>query len=437
MTDANGNNETPASPEAEVLGPEKAEPGPRPRKEPPVIDGEAEVLESRTGGGKPDADPQPASPKAEAPKSAEETTTRSVGLATVIIVALAAAVAMGAVIYVAIGQIGNESGQAISGLGTRIDEIEQKSAASGRSLTEATDKLDARLSAAEQTLAQQSSESIAAANARLDKLAAETDALKQSLAEAQAASHGTQQKLDELGRSLPPAGIADQVAKVEAMLRLLNGALDQLTPKVDAMQARLAALEAKKENPDAAARAALGLALANLARAADGPGSFKAELDAVATFLPNEPELAGLAPVAARGAVTRAQLKEDFPAIAQSVFDAERRATSDSLWARFIANARSLVTVRRTGELTGDSTEAIIARMEKRLKLDDLAGAADDGVKLKGPAAEAMKPWLDKAQARIATDRLLRDLSANVAERLSTAAGGTAAPGTVAHGIGD
>ena len=40
--------------------------------------------------------------------------------------------------------------------------------------------------------------------------------------------------------------------------------------------------------------AALGLALANLARASEGPGSFKAELDAVAAFLPNEPELAGL-----------------------------------------------------------------------------------------------------------------------------------------------
>ncbi|WP_185680922.1 COG4223 family protein [Parvibaculum sedimenti] len=429
MTDANGNKETPASPEAEVLGPEKAERGPRPRKEPPIIDGEAEVLSSKTGGVKSEADPQPASPEVEIPVAKQA---RSVGLGTVIVIALAAAVAVGAAGYVAIGQMGDASGQAVAGLGSRIDALEQKNDAAGRSLTEATEKLDTRLVAAEQTLAQQAPESIAAANARLDKLAAETEALKQSLAEAQAASQGTQQKLDELGKSLPPAGIADQVAKVEAMLRLLNGALDQLTPKVDAMQARLAALEAKKEDPDAAARAALGLALANLARASEGAGPFKAELDAVAAFLPNEPELAGLAPVAAKGAVTRARLKEDFPAVAQSVFDAERRATSDSLWARFVANARSLVTVRRTGELKGDSTEAVIARMEERLKLDDLAGAVDDGVKLKGPAAEAVKPWLDRAQARIATDRLVRDLSANVAARLTTAAGATAA-----GGIGD
>lgn len=431
MTDANGNKETPASPEAEVLGPEKAEPGPRPRKEPPVIDGEAEVLSSRTGGTGAQAGPQPASPDAEAPKP-DQTSTRPVGLATVIIVALVAAVAVGVVGYLAIGQMGNASDQALAGLGTRLDALEQKSEASGQSLAAATDKLDTRIAAAEQTLAQQSPESIAAANARLDKLAAETDALKQSLAEAQSASQGTQQKLDELGKSLPPAGIADQVAKVEAMLRLLNGALDQLTPKVDAMEARLAALEAKKEDPDAAARAALGLALANLARAAEGPGSFKAELDAVAAFLPNEPELSALAPVAAQGAVTRARLKEDFPAAAQSVFDAERRATSDGFWARFVANARSLVTVRRTGELTGDSTEAVIARMEERLKLDDLAGAADEGAKLKGPAAEAAKFWLDRARARISTDKLVRDLSAHVAARLTTAAGGTAA-----RGIGD
>ncbi|MEN6541523.1 hypothetical protein [Parvibaculum sp.] len=421
MTDANGNKETPASPEAEVLGPEKAQPGPRPRKEPPVIDGEAEVLSSKTGAARPEADPQPASPGAEVPLAKQA---RSVGLGTVIVIALAAAVAVGAAGYVVIGQMGDASGQALAGLGTRLDAIEQKSEASGQSLAAATEKLDTRIAAAEQTLAQQSPESIAAANARLDKLAAETDALKQSLAEAQSASQGTQQKLDELGKSLPPAGIADQVAKVEAMLRLLNGALDQLTPKVDAMEARLAALEAKKEDPDAAARAALGLALANLARVAEGSGSFKAELDAVAAFLPNEPELSGLAQVAAQGAVTRARLKEEFPDVAQKVFDAERRATSDGFWARFVANARSLVTVRRTGELTGDSTEAVIARMEERLKLDDLAGAADEAVKLKGPAMEAMKPWLDRAQARIATDRLVRDLSAHVAARLTTAAGG-------------
>ena len=424
MTDANGNNETPASPEAEVLGPEKAQQGSRPRKEPPVIDGEAEVLSSKTGGARPEADPQPSAPASET-SNAGSAPSRSVGLGTVIVIALAAAVAVGGAGYVAIGQMGDASGQAVAGLGSRIDALEQKDDAAGRSLTEATEKLDARLSAAEQTLAQQSSESIAAANARLDKLSAETEALKQSLAETQAATQASQQKLDELGKALPPAGIADQVAKVEAMLRLLNGALDQLTPKVDAMQARLAALEAKKEDPDAAARAALGLALANLARASEGPSSFKAELDAVAAFLPNEPELAGLAPVAAQGAVTRAQLKEEFPGVAQAVFDAERRATSDGFWARFVANVRSLVTVRRTGELTGDSTEAVIARMEQRLKLDDLAGAADDAVKLKGPAAEAMKPWLDRAQARIATDRLVRDLSAHVAARLTTAAGGT------------
>ena len=89
------------------------------------------------------------------------------------------------------------------------------------------------------------------------------------------------------------------------------------------------------------------------------------------------------------------------------------------LWSRFVANAKSLVTIRRTGEISGDTTEAIVARMEERLETGDLAGAVAEGDALQGPARDAAAGWLADARARLEADMLLRDLAARVATRLA------------------
>lgn len=421
MSDANANSEKSgkSASEAEVLGPEKTAQSPRPRKEPPVIDGEAEEVGSASGG---NSDGDGAAPAGVALGGASRgSLLRIAGIA-----ALFLAIGAGVAFFVIGRQVGpTEAEEAIAGLDGRLVALEKKSAQNTGLIESEAQRLDARLGEAEKRIAAeaQTPDSVSAVTARLDKLTEETQALGQSLGEARAAGEESRQAIEALRRDMPPAGVADQVARLDAMLKALNAALDGLAPKVDEMEARLATLEAKKEDPDAAARAALGLALANLARAAETKSPFKSELDAVASFLPNEPELTSLDAAAATGVATRASLKERFPALVPSVFEAERRARGDGLWARFLAHARSLVTVRRTGEIAGEDTEAVIARMEERLKADDLAGAVAEGKALKGAAAEAAAPWLEEARARVETETLLRTLSARVAERLSKAKG--------------
>ena len=232
-----------------------------------------------------------------------------------------------------------------------------------------------------------------------------------------------EQKVGGISESLPPPGIADQVGSIETLARALDLRLASLAPEVQKMEDRVARLEEEKDDPDAAARAALGLALANLARAAESAGSFETELDAVRTFLPEETALAGLAKAASGGVPTRAALEARFPALAEDIFDAERRADADGWWSRFVANAKSLVTIRKTGEISGDTTEAKVARMEERLKVHDLEGAVKEAETLEGPAAEAAASWLDDARARLETDRLVRELSASVAAQLAKTKG--------------
>lgn len=415
MSDPNGTNENQTGTEAEFLGPERNQRAEAPaRKEPPVIEGEAEVVGG--DGSSPSASSSSAGSSSEnqSPNSADRSSPISAsGLGMAIVAGVAGALAVGIVVYaLGFGRMGSGDAQALADLDARIASVETKSAESGTRLTSAEEKLAA---------ATQSADSATAIGARLDKIERDAAALKQSLSDAAAATQASQQKLDEMAKAMPPADIADQIARLDAIVKALNTALDTLTPKINQMEMRVAALEAKKDDPDAAARAALGLALSNLSRAATSAESFKGELDVVASFLPNEPELAALSDAAAKGVATEASLKERFPALVQTVLDAERQAKDDGLFQRFVSNARKLITVRRTGEIAGDDTEAILARMEERLKLNDLSAAVAQAKDLKGPAAEAAAPWMKEAQARVATTQLLRELTARVTTRLATA----------------
>ncbi|HEY4344885.1 MAG TPA: mitofilin family membrane protein [Parvibaculum sp.] len=422
MSDPNGTNQTPpgTETEAELLGPERTRRAEaRARKEPPVIEGEAEVIggESRSSSDASAAASSSStgpSPRNDSPKPADAAPSSSTSrFGAAVAAGVAGAIVVGVVFYaLSFGRTDSGNAQVLADLNTRLASIETKSADNGTRLASAEEKIVA---------SSQDANSVAATSSRLDKIEAETASLKQSLGDTAAATQASQQKLDEMAKAMPPADIADQIARLDAIVKALNTALDTLTPKINQMEMRVAALEARKDDPDAAARAALGLALSNLSRAATSAEPFNSELDVVARFLPNEPELAALKDAAASGVPTEASLKERFPALVQTVLDAERQAKNDGLFQRFISNARKLITVRRTGEITGDDTEAVLARMEERLKLNDLPAAVTQAKGLKGAAAEAAAPWLRDAEARVATTQLLRDLTAHITTRLTTA----------------
>ncbi|MBI1260329.1 MAG: hypothetical protein GC184_01250 [Rhizobiales bacterium] len=382
----------------------------RSKKEPPVIDAKAEATSSKSGvamgviGG---------------------------GVAGVIGAAglLALAYGMGYGHRVETAPLASQ----IDAVSTNVAALEKSS---GEARSELEQKLeaqleanDARIAAQEKALAElppipenvtSNQAAVEALNARLDKLASQSEALQASLNETRSASLTLTGRVDELAKAMPPADIAQRVDQLSAMITALNTAVDALAPRVEELHGRVAAIEAKAAEPDPAARAALGLALANLARASQGPGGFDAELEAVATLLPGMPEIDELRAASKAGVPTMARLKQDFPQLLDNVFQAEAKSDESSLWTKFLGNAMSIITVRRTGEVSGDSTEAIMARMEERLKVDDLAGAVAEAKGLDATAKDAAATWLGQAKARLRTDRLVRELSARVAAGLAT-----------------
>ncbi len=174
------------------------------------------------------------------------------------------------------------------------------------------------------------------------------------------------------------------------------------------------------------------LAAAALREAARGQTSFAGELHALREATAEIPAFA-VAPVmaafaeienyAGRGLPTLAVLAAQFDERAGAVV---RAASSDdqSGWvSQTLDRVSSVVTVRRVGDVAGDSVEARVARAELRVSAGDLAAAVDELGELEGRASEAAGSWLAAARARLSIDHATRLLYQTAATLLAAVPG--------------
>ena len=194
--------------------------------------------------------------------------------------------------------------------------------------------------------------------------------------------------------------------------------LDAYAAKADlaALDARVAKLESR-DTTAAMKHAASVLTLAELVRVSETDAPFESELTALRALSP-APELDALSRYA-KGVPTRATLAERFPDMADSILAAERRAHATNWLSRLWASFENLVSVRRVGNVKGDSTEAHVARAEFDLKSGDLQRAVDELDVLKGPAHDAAAPWLADAKARLAVTQDTRALTNRIVSALT------------------
>jgi len=248
---------------------------------------------------------------------------------------------------------------------------------------------------------------LATLEARLDRvIAAPPPAVPDSLVQRLDAIEAKQAELVARGDATPATAPPD--ANVERRLFVL--------------EERLAAVgrldRAASGERDAARRVALAGAAVALRGAAAGSGGFQPALDTVNSLAEGDAAvLAALEPIAAaagKGVATRQALRDRFTTLASALVrapDAGDAQWYDRAWHR----VAGLVTLRRTGELSGGDAEAIVARAEVKLASSDLHGAVAELAALPpGPAALAAA-WLDDAKARLAVDDALQRLDAAIA----------------------
>lgn len=243
--------------------------------------------------------------------------------------------------------------------------------------------------------------------ARLDKLesalqgqAAELGTLKEQLAGAAgAASAATAEKIDVYRAELD--GVRATVGSLQDQVGALAARIDEVGKSAEA---RVAAAESKATETAAQAATALSAAEANaqvaLIRAAVASGAPYAEplglLQSRGVAVP-----AGLEAGAASGVESLAALRDSFPDAAHEAIKASIMASAgNGVVARARAYVRAQVASRSLTPQVGAGTDAVLSRMEDKLRHDDLAGALEEAKALPSEAAAAMAGWLDAARLR-------------------------------------
>ncbi len=291
--------------------------------------------------------------------------------------------------YVAVEEFGNRvSGNPPAAVMASMDALKQRLAALEKA-GPATAAPDAALSA-----------DIKRANEQLASLASRVTRAEQRIA-ASAATPGA------------PAPAAEPLPAPEIDLK----------PMLEPIEARVTALETKvaevskhqASDRQTAAATALAVGFNNLRRAVASGKPYAAEFDVVQKLGAAEADISALAPSKATGAATATTLAQTLTPLAREAARIGEGKTGDSgVMSKLWSEARSVVHIRRTGLVEGDSNEAILARMEVRTKAGDIAAAVKEGKALKGEAAVILAPWLAQAGAKASADAALDRIEAKL-----------------------
>ncbi len=153
------------------------------------------------------------------------------------------------------------------------------------------------------------------------------------------------------------------------------------------------------------------MALGTLRDAIHGGAPFATELTAVRALLGERAaKLSALEKVSSTGVPTAAQLARRLAELASVL--ARAPDADGGYLSRLVTSATRLVEVRPVGEAKGESTGAIVARIEARLQQNDLAGAVDEAGQLPSSAKAAAAEWIAAVTQKRDADRAIKDLIA-------------------------
>lgn len=206
-------------------------------------------------------------------------------------------------------------------------------------------------------------------------------------------------------------GTAARVFAIQAGLRNLEAELQRmptsaqvatLVDEVRRLQEELPAVAAEARSAATAARASYAVVAASEAARSSGP--FEQAHAALAALLPNDPNVAALAPLARTGAPTRIELRDRFERLDNEIVRAARQSQAGAgFWGRIQAALAQWIIIRRSG--AGDTPEGMVERAEQRLAADDLAGAIEQLNRLSGAPKRVAQPWINDAQRRLEIDQ--------------------------------
>jgi len=196
-----------------------------------------------------------------------------------------------------------------------------------------------------------------------------------------------------------PAPEPDRIAHLEALVQ-------EQAKTLDALKAQLAELQqAESDATESSQQLALFSSLSLLKESIHSGEPFTAPLQHLYALVPTDAKnhdaiiaaLDQLKPYAEKGVPTYEQLQTQFDEHLKKALAPQ----DDHSW---MHSLQSLIRIRKVGEQQpGDDDEAILARAEAKLSRHDISGAVKETEGLSKPAASAMQPWTQNANAFIAS----------------------------------
>jgi hypothetical protein len=186
-----------------------------------------------------------------------------------------------------------------------------------------------------------------------------------------------------------------------------------------ALADRVARLETAASRQNEAA--AETLAAASLSVAAQGGAPFDRDLAAYERLAPDDPDLRALAPLAARGAPSRATLAATLPDFEAAAVVAVREPARDAgfftkLWAMF-----GKVVIVRKVDPAGTGVDGLLARAQAQASAGDLEDAVQTLQRLPPVARSQLADWLTAADRRIEIDQHIAAVRARALVALTPA----------------
>lgn len=294
--------------------------------------------------------------------------------------------------------------------------------AARRELTARLDDLEKRLRAVSATAAERpTSGAPAGPDPAVADLRSRVEALEQRPA---ASGPSPAQAQSNVATEKEIAVLTREIAALRTTLSALDQAVATQRDQAKALSDAVDAQSSGEQKALVAARASavIGVA-ARLAGSIDAGVPFAAELDLLGPLAQGDAKLteimAALQPHAQAGVTSRAALEAEFPEVAKAAL-AEDLA-DDSYGERLLGKLRSLVSLRRVGDVPGDTTEARLARAEQAIHAGDVAKAAELVKSLPAQTSKATAAWLARAEAHLAAKRSLDRLAAYAVNLLGTA----------------
>lgn len=238
---------------------------------------------------------------------------------------------------------------------------------------------------------------------------------------------------------MDPQELKARLARLEKSLENLptpqtDGELTELRATVQGIQGELAGINTYIEKSAQTVReagvtrnevlaAAMLMALNQFRDSVGRNAPFAQDIAVMRNMVKDDPELVAaldkLTPYAESGVMDKDTLKREFKGLAGDIAQAKFTGEDLSVKERAMARLNNLVSVRKTGDVEGDDTDAIVARAQYKLDHGDVEGALAELEKLQGEPKKVAEPWIKDARGRVLADNVMGKLSGTILSKIA------------------